>query len=387
MIAPRTLRHTFLFPLLLLLGSVGLPAQGMFGVELDSGMLYRVDPASAGLTAVGPTGVTNMAALEFAADGTLYGFNVGIGPTLYRIDPTTATATAIGPLNINLVFEGSLAFAPDGTAYATNKDNATIPTLFRIDLSTGAGTPIGVITGGDHDINGLAWRPDGRLVGLDRVTNSLLAIDPTSASSSVIAPLPPTVGGVGGMTVYGGVAFFGTSGPNGGGSNELWTCDLFTGAATRVGSFAPTIRGFGISGLAGFCSGGFLPYGAGLAGTGAIVPALNAGGCPLPGSQVTIEVTRGLGDAHGCLLIGEQRQDLPILGGTLLVVPLFVIVHRLDGAGAGNGTFSASLRIPADPAFADACLYLQSVYCDPGAVQEVSMTAGVKMTIGNDGSN
>ncbi len=90
------------------------------------------------------------------------------------------------------------------------------------------------------------------LVGLDRATNSLLAIDPATAVSSLITAVRPTVGAVGGMAAAGDTGYFATSGPGTAlpGSNELYSFDLFTGAHTLVGSFAPTISGTGISGLA-----------------------------------------------------------------------------------------------------------------------------------------
>lgn len=369
------------------LASPVLPAQGLFGVDWDSGTLYRVDPISAALTTVGSTGLPGLGALEFGADGRLYGFTAGSNASLYRIDPATAAATFIGPLDIGFVFEGALATAPGAIAYATNQDSAGTPRLFRIDLTTGGGTLIGVISGGAHDINGLAWRSDGKLVGLDRASNSLLAIDPGTAASSVIDALAPLVGAVGGMAVLDGKGFFCTSGTAGAfpGSNELWTFDLFTGAAARVGSFAATITGTGISGLAA-CNGSIEKYGVGLAGSGGFVPQLAIAGCPAPGAIVTLTVAEGLGGAHGCLLVGVERNSLPYLGGTVLVVPLYVVVHALRGSGDGAGEFAAGLRVPRLPGFANSCFYFQGAYCDPGAAQGVSFTAGIKVTIGDDGS-
>jgi hypothetical protein len=90
------------------------------------------------------------------------------------------------------------------------------------------------------------------LVGLDRVTNSLLVIDPTTAASSVLAPISSTVGAVGGMTVLGGIGYMNTGGTGGSipGSDELYSFDLFTGSQTLIGSFSPAFTDDGISGLA-----------------------------------------------------------------------------------------------------------------------------------------
>src|SRR4030095_16058444 len=107
---------------------------------------------------------------------------------------------------------------------------------------------------GSHATNGLAWRrSDSMLVGLDREGNRLVAINPTTAVSSVILSLVPAIGGVGGMTTLNGVGYFNTASTSAGipGSNELWQFNLTSGAHERIGSLAPTISsGEGISGLA-----------------------------------------------------------------------------------------------------------------------------------------
>jgi PEP-CTERM motif len=241
------------FVLVCLFGSLAFG--GLLAVDHDSGILYSVSTVNASLTPVGSTGVADFAEIEFAPNGTLYGFTDSGAPTpsLYKINPSTAAVSLIGPLNLPFVFEGGLAFASNGSAIGTNGDSSGNPELFSLNLATGAATVIATISGGDHDINGLAYRSDGELIGLDRVSNSLLVIDPTTGVSSVLAAVPTTVGAIGGMTVLGGVGYYNTSGPQGSisGSNELYSFNLLTGASTLVGSFAPTISDSGISGLAG----------------------------------------------------------------------------------------------------------------------------------------
>lgn len=229
------------------------PAQAdLLGIDDDTGDLYNVSTSTAGLTLIGSTGISGIGEIEFSPGGTLYGFTVGGGSTLYTINPTTAVATSVGPLGLPFVFEGGLAFSPSGTAYATNGDSADNPQLLTINLTTGAATVVGTISGGAHDIDGLAYRSDGKLIGLDRVTNSLLLIDPTTAAASTLAAVPATVGAVGGMTIQNGVGYYNTGGPGATipGSNELYSFDLTTGASTLIGSFS-SITGTGISGLAG----------------------------------------------------------------------------------------------------------------------------------------
>src|SRR6266850_1165066 len=99
------------------------------------------------------------------------------------------------------------------------------PGLFRMDLATGQATKIGWVNNNNtlaHDINGLGWRSDGQLVALDNFSNSLLAIDPTTLTSTVISLIVPRVGTVGGMTLNGDKGYFSTAGPGQAGSNSLY---------------------------------------------------------------------------------------------------------------------------------------------------------------------
>jgi hypothetical protein len=225
--------------------------QTLMGIDRDTGTIYRISTADASLVRVGSTGQPLIGSLELAPDDYLYGFTSGDSSHLYRINPETGAATNVGSLGIGFIFEGALAIAPDGIGYGASQGNADNPSLFSINLDTGAATVIGLLDGAP-DINGLAWRSDGVLIGLDRKTNSLLEINPSTADTSTLAAITPAIGSVGGMTVLDDVGYFATGGPTSSyaGSNELYSFDLFTGQYTRVGSFAPTIKGKGIAGLA-----------------------------------------------------------------------------------------------------------------------------------------
>ena len=174
------------------------------------GALYNVSTTDATLSLIGNTGIADWGDIQFAPNGTLYGFTTGGSAALYRINPATAAATLIGSLGLGFVFEGGLAFSPSGTAYGTNGGAATNAQLFTLNLATGAASIIGTISGGSHDINGLTWRSDGVLIGLDDLTNALLLINPLTATSSSLAPVSSPVGAVGGMTQTGGLGYFAT---------------------------------------------------------------------------------------------------------------------------------------------------------------------------------
>lgn len=82
---------------------------------------------------------------------------------------------------------------------------------------------------------------------------------------------------------------------------------------------------------------GLQPYGSGSVGSGGQLPVLAGTGQPTPGEFVTLDVSNGLGGATAVLAIGalEASQiSLPLLGGTLLVLPSLTVPFLLDGSGA-----------------------------------------------------
>jgi hypothetical protein len=225
-------------------------AEGLVGIEWDSGDLYEISMSDASVSRIGSSGLAGVASLERAADGMVYGFTAAaFGAALYRIDPATADATLVGLLSLGYVSEGGLAISPTGVTYGTSSQGFGID-LFSIDLDTGEATPVQSLP--FSDINGLVWRSDGMLVALDRVTNSLLAIDPLTGATATISAVAAEVGSVSGMAAHGDLGFFGTSGSGASnpGSDELWSFDLFTGDQELVGSFSPGFSGVGLSGLA-----------------------------------------------------------------------------------------------------------------------------------------
>ena len=157
----------------------------------------------------------------------------------------------VGELGVFL-FEGGLAFAPDGTAYAVN-GGVTTTALLKLGLDTGVATVVNMLSG-RHDIGGLGWRSDGLLVGLDGTNDQLVTIDPVTLAIENIDELDPwpMMGSVGGMVLLGDAAYFATGGPLAisEGSNSLYTFDPVDGDPSWVGSFDGTITGTGISGLA-----------------------------------------------------------------------------------------------------------------------------------------
>lgn len=245
---------------LALLLAVPVTLGQLVAVEWDEGRLYNVSTTDASLTLIGGTGLVGLGALEFnPSDGFLYGLTTGEQAALYRIGISPAadeilSVVSVGELGV-YVFEGGLAFAPDGTAYVVS-GGITTSTLLTLDLDTGVAAVVNVLDG-RHDIGGLGWRSDGLLVGLDATDNALATIDPVTvalglADDDGVPDAWPIMGSVGGMALLGEAAFFATGGPLAvtPGSNGLYMFDPFNGDPFLIGGFDGTVTGIGISGLA-----------------------------------------------------------------------------------------------------------------------------------------
>lgn len=134
------------------------------------------------------------------------------------------------------------------------------------------------------------------------------------------------------------------------------------------------------------CSGAWMAYGAGLAGSGAFVPRLVGGGCPEVGGAFTLGFDRALGAASGVLFVGLAPAAVPFKGGTFHVGALLLSVPMAVGGAPGVpgvGALTLPATLPADPLLAGASVYLQVGFIDGGAVAGASLSKGLRMTIGN----
>jgi hypothetical protein len=132
------------------------------------------------------------------------------------------------------------------------------------------------------------------------------------------------------------------------------------------------------------CSGRYVKYGTGLAGSGGVVPELRAVFSPCPGASVALEMRQILGGAQGALAWGLSPAALPFKGGTLLVslgagglIPMV-----FPGAGPGGGGLVLSFTFPDDPLLAGVSVWLQVLAKDPGAPKGVSLSNGLEERIG-----
>jgi hypothetical protein len=134
------------------------------------------------------------------------------------------------------------------------------------------------------------------------------------------------------------------------------------------------------------CSGRFEPWGAGLAGSGGIVPRLQGIFSPCPGAAVALDARDVLGGAQGAIAYGLASASLPFKGGTLLVditSPGGLIPLVFPGVGPGGGRFVLPFAFPDSPGIVGLVFHLQVLALDPGAPVGVSFSNGLRETIGS----
>lgn len=132
----------------------------------------------------------------------------------------------------------------------------------------------------------------------------------------------------------------------------------------------------------GACLGSATEYGTGLGGSGGYVPHLAAQGCPGITTTFGITLDQTLGGTTGLLLVGTAQTSLPLLGGTLLVAPPWVMVSVVTpGVGAGAGALMATVYIPDDPNLIGVPIHVQAALADPGGPQGYAFSNGLSVVI------
>lgn len=127
------------------------------------------------------------------------------------------------------------------------------------------------------------------------------------------------------------------------------------------------------------CDGGWIAYGAGLKGTGNLVPRLYGKGCPEPGAAFDLRIDQVKAGASGLLWTALAPAALSFKGGTLLVAPILLqIPVTVDGSGG----LTLPAGLPANPALTGLSVYLQAAFGDAAAIKQVSLTQGLELAIG-----
>lgn len=205
-----------------------------------------------------PTG-TSISGATWVADATgdkWYAVDK-LNGSLYTIDHTTGVKTNIGGGGEGLI---GLAYDPvSKRMYGANYSH-----LYEIDITTGAQTSIGPF--GVSVMIGIAFDGNGTLYGESLATNSLYSINLSTGTATVIGPFGVNLLYDQDMAcdIDNGILYLATytdaPDPKEG---ALYTCDVTTGTATKVGNFQDNIE------ITGFA----IPYG-GMPAASATVPSV-----------------------------------------------------------------------------------------------------------------
>ena len=150
------------------------PDGTIYAITPDS--LLKFNPMTGLLFEVGSLHLSGRAnALASDRLGRLFGATES--GSLFEVNSSTGQARMIGGFGPEILSEGDLAFAPDGTLFGTSQTSL----LLRIDVTTGQATVIGDLK--FKQLEGLAFDADGRLYG-SSTDATLISID-TSAGTAV----------------------------------------------------------------------------------------------------------------------------------------------------------------------------------------------------------
>ncbi|MFG0315974.1 MAG: right-handed parallel beta-helix repeat-containing protein [Planctomycetota bacterium JB042] len=122
-----------------------------------------------------------------------------------------------------------------------------------------------------------------------------------------------------------------------------------------------------------------IPFGAGLAGTGGLVPKLSTSNRSCDAGGHLVHVDDALPGVFSNLWIGAGAGETPFLGGTFLIdlaKPFVLVPFHMPASG------SLTLVGKDVHAFPGAVLHLQATFADPGGPQGATMTNGIEVRIG-----
>ncbi|MCC6660264.1 MAG: hypothetical protein IT437_05205 [Phycisphaerales bacterium] len=210
-------------------------AQGtLYGVNIGTNQLVKIDPATLVATVVGPVGTGPLNGLTAdPATNTLYALNPGDGG-LYRINPATG-ATSLIASGLFTNNANGLAFDPVGPRLLVSDNNAN--ELHEYNLTTGGSALLSTISGAT-DIEGLGYNTTSQtLFGLsDGATEAVYKIHAPSGQTSQLAVMPfPGIWRGLDIDSSTGLLYATTVNPN-----RLVTISTVTGVVTSLGAITGT---------------------------------------------------------------------------------------------------------------------------------------------------
>ncbi len=392
-----------------LLVNLALPPDGLFTYKLwavnwDGTKAAIPGFSGATLRALCPTGDGRVYFQDHATGATNAIQYIDSANTIHTLMNSTNTAPFLFAVE-HMIFHApsNSLIASTSSWWSTNDCASTGSSLFRIPLSTDGSRVSGAVTCTSvsnayaaEEIMSLDYLPGGNLLitlasGVPGYApDKLMSVNPwTLAVSGWAHPAQMDLNG-GLYSTRIGKAIVLDDGPNQlrtfvpgqPGLGTLLACDVPLGDATTGYSPAESIWEIDTNGPG--CQGLTHTFGAGLAGSNNVIPALGVVGCPDVNSSFTISIDNVVGGASGLLVVGTAPAAIPALGGTLYVYPIAlqfpVTVGGTPGA-AGAGSFGLPLLVT-DPALTGLTLFMQAGFIDGTAVQGVSLTNGLQLVIG-----
>ncbi|MFN0137016.1 MAG: DUF4394 domain-containing protein [Phycisphaerae bacterium] len=223
------------------LGAVVLGASVAKAVDIwsvDGLGLFKFDSASPqNLTRYGAAGVGLMPGLDFASDGTLYGFSFG---GLYAFNLQTGAATQIGPGNLDDEQVLDMSWDPTrNQMFVISASSSDEPHRLRtVNLSTGNTSVVGTLNipvpalafGFAVNAAGTRYLHDAEQGGMMRLNNSL--------QGTFLGPEGNSIGNLAGMTInWAGDGTWYHAGLNfDSGRQEIYRINELNGAGTFIGN-------------------------------------------------------------------------------------------------------------------------------------------------------
>ena len=284
--------------------------------------------------------------------------------------------------------------------WSTNDCTPTASSIFRIPLSPSGGRvaspPIcNSIATNSQEIMSIDELPDGSILmnlasgTLPVYPHLLLRVDPVTLNTTPFAS--PSVGDLNGgyycaaigraVVLDDAADVLRTYGSGGSGTGQVLATTHAVSPTTTGYSPQETMWRVERNGPA--CTGAVNLYGAGLAGTGSIVPTLSVAGCPRIGTSFTVAANQLLGGSIGVLIAGSPA-SIPAFGGTLLVFPIqATILLAASGAPGTPGVGIAGLPVQVQqPSLAGTSIWLQAAFLDAATPAGWSLTNGLQVVLG-----
>jgi hypothetical protein len=125
-------------------------------------------------------------------------------------------------------------------------------------------------------------------------------------------------------------------------------------------------------------------FGDGLPGSWDIIPQLSGSTTGCAPAESWLHMTLALGGAPGFLWIGTAEGDYEMFGGHIYVdlgSPWYAVPITFDGLPGWPGAGYLNLPLPNLDDFTGAQLFLQALVLDPGAIQGVALTNGLRLEV------